>query len=132
MFRMLVTDEEYQRIPCSVIADITHKYNRGQFYKYQKWLRANFFPRASRGKCRYLYAAPVPVCFKVKGKSLRTNGFLLRARYEIAGKTESHHYIENVTFTVTTRADYARLWLENNGISLAAAKETVGVDYNDL
>lgn len=132
MFRMLVTDEEYQLISCSACAGITHKYNRGQFYKYQKWLRANFFPRASRGKCLFVYAAPVPVCFKVKGKSLRANGFLLESHYEIAGKTESHHYIENVTFTVTTRAENARLWLEGHGVSLAEAKEKVGADYNDL
>lgn len=132
MFRMLVTDEEYQRIFCYAATEITHKYNRGQFYKYQKWLRANLFPRASRGKCQYEYNAPVPVCFKVKGKSLRTNGFLLRAHYEIAGKTESHHYIENVTFTVTTRAERARAWLESHGVSLAEAKEKIGADYNDL
>lgn len=132
MFRMLVTDEEFQRISGSGFAEITHKYNRGQFYKYQKWLRANLFPRASRGKCQYVYNAPVPVCFKVKGKSLRIDGFLLNAHYEIAGKTESHHYIENVTFAVTARAGLARNWLINHGVSLAEAKEKVGADYNDL
>ncbi|MBQ1778848.1 MAG: hypothetical protein IIZ93_11880 [Acidaminococcaceae bacterium] len=132
MFRMLITDEEYQRISSAALAEITHKYNRGQFYKYQRWLRANWFPRASRGKGLYVYAAPVPVSFKVKGKNLRIDGFLLRSHYKIVGKTESHHYIENVTFSVTARTKLASQWLVNHGVSLAKAKETVGADYNDL
>lgn len=132
MFRMLITDEEYQRLSSSALVEITHKYNRGQFYKYQRWLRANWFPRASRGKGLYVYAAPVPVCFKVKGKNVRINGFLLCSHYKIVGKTESHHYIENVTFTVTACVKLASKWLVNHGVSLAKAKETVGADYNDL
>lgn len=132
MFRMLITDEEYQRLSSAALVEITHKYNRGQFYKYQRWLRANWFPRASRGKGLYVYAAPVPVCFKVKGKNVRINGFLLRSHYKIVGKTESHHYIENVTFSITARVKLASQWLVNHGVSLAKAKEIVGADYNDL
>ena len=132
MFRMLITDEEYQRLSSSALVEITHKYNRGQFYKYQRWLRANWFPRASSGRGLYVYAAPVPVCFKVKGKNVRINGFLLRSHYKIVGKTESHHYIENVTFSVTARVKLASQWLVNHGVSLAKAKEIVGADYNDL
>lgn len=132
MFRMLITDEEYQRLSSAALVEITHKYNRGQFYKYQRWLRANWFPRASRGKGLYVYAAPVPVSFKVKGKNVRINGFLLRSHYKIVGKTESHHYIENVTFSITARTKLASQWLVNHGVSLAKAKETVGADYNDL
>lgn len=132
MFRMLITDEEYQRLSSSALVEITHKYNRGQFYKYQRWLRANWFPRASRGRGLYVYAAPVPVSFKVRGKNVRIDGFLLRSHYKIVGKTESHHYIENVTFSITTRTKLASQWLVNHGVSLAKAKETVGADYNDL